>query len=101
MENDKIYTFPNTEESRETALKSLNSLLNISTGTLLGDILPLFTISSIFTAPDEHAIYERINTINKVMRDTFHKLRKRVKLPKKRKLTYKTIRKNCAKRNAR
>lgn len=101
MENDKIYTFPNTEESREIALKTLNSLLNISTGTLLGDILPLFTISSIFTAPDEHTIYERINLINKVMRDTFRKLRKIAKLPKKRKLTYKTIRKNCAKRNAR
>lgn len=97
--DNKIYTFPNTEESRETALKTLNSLLNINTGTLLGDILPLFTISSIFTAPDEHIIYERISLINKVMRDTFHKLRKRVKLPKKRKTTFKTIRKDCAKRN--
>lgn len=101
MENDKIYTFSNTEESRETALKSLNSLLNISAGTLLGDILPLFIISSIFTAPNEHTVYERINRINKIMRGAFHKLRKRAKVPKKRKTTYKTIRKNCAKRNGR
>ena len=44
-------------------------------------------------------VLERINMINKVLAESVHKLRKRVKLPKKRKLTYKTIRKNCAKRN--
>lgn len=99
MENDKIYTFPNTEEARETAVKALNSLLNVSAGTLLGDILPLFTISSIFTAPDERAVYERISTIDKIMKEAFRKLKKRAKLPKKRKTTYKTIRRDCAKRN--
>lgn len=98
MEKDKIYTFPNTEEAHQTALKALNSLLNVGNGTLLGDILPLFTISTIFTAADERTVYERINTINKVFRESLRKL-KRVKPPKKRKTTYKTICKNCAKRN--
>lgn len=101
MENDKIYTFPNTEEARETALKTLENLLNMHKGTMLGHILPLFIMPALLTETDMSKVLERLETINKVLKDSLRKLRKRVKVPKKRKLTYKTIRKNCAKRNAR
>lgn len=99
MENNKIYTFPNTEEARETALKTLESLLNIHKGTMFEHILPLFIIPTLLTETDMSKVLERLETINKVLRESLRKLRKRVKLPKKRKTTYKTIRKNCAKRN--
>lgn len=99
MENDKIYTFPNTEEARETALKTLESLLNIHKGTMFGHILPLFIMPTLLTETDMSKVLERLEIINKVLRDSLHKLRKRVKLPKKRKTTFKTIRKDCAKRN--
>lgn len=99
MENDKIYTFPNTEEARETALKTLESLLNIHKGTIFEHILPLFIMPTLLTETDMSIVLERLETINKVLKDSLCKLRKRVKLPKKRKTTYKTIRKNCAKRN--
>ena len=99
MENDKIYTFPNTEEARETALKTLESLLNIHKGTMFEHILPLFIMPTLLTETDMSKVLERLETINKVLKDSLHKLRKRVKLPKKRKTTFKTIRKNCAKRN--
>lgn len=99
MENDKIYTFSNTEEARETAIKTLESLLNMHKGTMLGHILPLFIMPTLLTETDISKVLERLETINKVLKESLHKLRKRVKLPKKRKTTFKTIRKDCAKRN--
>lgn len=99
MENDKIYTFPNTEEARETAVKTLESLLNMHKGTMLGHILPLFIMPALLTETDVSKVLERLEIINKVLKESLRKLRKRVKLPKKRKTTYKTIRRDCAKRN--
>lgn len=99
MKNDKIYTFPNTEETRETAIKTLESLLNMHKGTMLGHILPLFIMPALLTETDMSKILERLEIINKVLKESLRKLRKRVKLPKKRKTTYKTIRRDCAKRN--
>lgn len=97
---DKIYTFPNTEEARQKSIKTLESLLNIYQGTLFEHLLPLFVVGTLFTEPDMTTVLERINTINKVLAKSIRELRKRAKyLPKKRKTTYKTIRKNCAKRN--
>lgn len=97
--NDKIYTFPNTEEARETALKTLESLLNIHKGTMFGHILPLFIMPTLLTETDMSIVLERLGTINKVLRESLRKLRKMKSLPKKRKTTFKTIRKDCAKRN--
>lgn len=99
MENDKIYTFPNTEETRETAIKTLESLLNMHKGTMLGHILPLFIMPTLLTETDMSKVLERLETINKVLKESLLKLRKKVKLPKKRKTTYKTIKRDCAKRN--
>lgn len=97
---DKIYTFPNTEEARQKSIKTLESLLNIYQGTLFEHLLPLFVVGTLFTEPDMNSALERINTINKVLAKSLRELRKQAKhLPKKRKTTYKTIRKNCAKRN--
>lgn len=97
---DKIYTFPNTEEARQKSIKTLESSLNIHQGALFEHLLPLFVIGTLFTEPDMTTVLERINTINKVLAKSIRELRKRAKhLPKKRKITYKTIRKNCAKRN--
>lgn len=96
---DKIYTFPNTEETRETAIKTLESLLNMHKGTMFEHILPLFIMPTLLTETDMSIVLERLETINRVLKDSLRKLRKRVKLLKKRKTTYKTIRKNCAKRN--
>ena len=96
---DKIYTFPNTEETRETAIKTLESLLNMHKGTMLGHILPLFMMPTLLTETDMSKALERLEIVNKVLKESIRKLRKRVKLPKKRKTTYKTIRKNCTKRN--
>lgn len=97
---DKIYTFPNTEEARQKSIKTLESLLNIYQGTLFEHLLPLFVVGTLFTEPDMTTVLERINTINKVLAKSIRELRKRAKhLPKKKKITYKTIRKNCAKRN--
>lgn len=97
---DKIYTFPNTEEARQKSIKTFENLLNIYQGTLFEHLLPLFVVGTLFTEPDMNTALERINTINKVLAKSLRELRKRIKyLPKKRKTTYKTIRKNCAKRN--
>ena len=99
MEKDKIYTFPNTEEAQQIALKTLENLLNMHRGTMIGHVFPLFVMPTLFTETDMNKVLERLTVINKVLAESVRKLRKRVKLPKKRKLTYKTIRKNCAKRN--
>lgn len=97
---DKIYTFPNTEEARQKSIKTLESLLNIYQGTLFEHLLPLFVVGTLFAEPNMTAALERIDTINKILAKSIRELRKRAKcLPKKRKTTYKTIRKNCAKRN--
>ena len=96
---DKIYTFSNTEETREIAIKTLESLLNAHRGTLLGHIFPLFVMPTLFTETDMNKVLERLHFINKVLAESLRKLRKVKHLPKKRKTTYKTVRKNCAKRN--
>lgn len=96
---DKIYTFPNTEETREIAIKTLESLLNAHRGTLLGHMFPLFVMPMLFTETDMNKVLERLHFINKVLAESLRKLRKVKHLPKKRKTTYKTVRKNCAKRN--
>ena len=96
---NKTYTFPNTEETRKAAIKTLENLLNMHKGTMLGHILPLFIMPTLLTETDMSKVLERLETINKVLKESLRKLRKRVKLPKKRKTTYKTIRRDCAKRN--
>jgi U3 small nucleolar RNA-associated protein 14 len=96
---DKIYTFSNTEETRKVAIKTLESLLNSYQGTSLGHTLPLFVMPTLFTETDMNKVLERLHFINKVLAGSLRKLRKAKHLPKKRKTTYKTIRKNCAKRN--
>lgn len=67
MENDKIYTFPNTEETREIAIKTLESLLNAHQGTLLGHMFPLFVMPTLFTETDMNKVLERLHFINKVL----------------------------------
>lgn len=68
-------------------------------GTMLGHILPLFIMPTLLTETDISKVLERLEIINKVLKESLYKLRQRIKLPKKRKTTYKTVRKNCAKRN--
>ena len=54
---------------------------------------------TLLTETDMSKVLERLETINKVLKESLLKLRKKVKLPKKRKTTYKTIKRDCAKRN--
>ena len=71
MENDKIYTFPNTEEVREAAIKTLESLLNMHKGTMFGHVLSLFIVPALLTETDMSKVLERLETINKVLRESF------------------------------
>jgi len=64
MEKDKIDTFINSEEVKQTALKAIERLLNMYKGTVPEHILPLFVVISLFTETDVSKFLEEFDIIN-------------------------------------
>jgi hypothetical protein len=65
-------------------------------GTPMEHILPLMLIADVFGGGK--SVGESLSDMVKMTRSVFRKIC-RVQTPKRRKTTYKTIRRNCAKRN--
>lgn len=94
MEKDKIYTFPDTEEAKQKVLQVVNGLFEDPNRNYYTNALSLFVGLELAMDPDVEKAIKTFKKLNYLLKQEIIKIKK----PKKKRLTYKTVR-NCAKRN--